>query len=314
MTPQNVLVTGSSGFIGDPVARALAEMGRQVIGLDPAPPGREIPGVTSVRGKLGNVRQMSELLRSKEIDTVVHAGGISGPMLARDDPYLICEANVIGSINLIEAARLVAIRRLVYCSSAAVFGNTPPAPVPDDAPLRPTNLYGASKGAVDLILQAYRHQYDLNCVSLRLSNVYGPGRQTDCAIRTMLSNALAGRPTRFDWGIGHYRPYLFVDDAVGAILCAIDAPPTAQFAYNIAGPDYVEMPRIGEFVRGLVPGAAITFESGSDPLGYERKELDISAAKRDLEFAPKVGIEQGIETYLTWFRSSGILTRAQTLQ
>jgi nucleoside-diphosphate-sugar epimerase len=67
-------------------------------------------------------------------------------------------------------------------------------------------------------------------------------------------------------------------------------------------------------VRGLVPDAAITFELGSDPLGYKRKELDISAAKRDLEFAPKVGIEQGIEAYLTWFRSSGILTPAQTPQ
>jgi nucleoside-diphosphate-sugar epimerase len=314
MTPQNILVTGSSGFIGLPVARALAELGHRVIGLDPALPGHEIPGVTWVRGKLGDVRHMSEMLCSKEIDTVIHAGGISGPMLAPDDPYLICEANVIGSINLIEAVRLVAIRRLVYCSSAAVFGNTPPAPVPDDAPLRPTNLYGASKGAVDLILQAYRHQYGLNCVSLRLSNVYGPGRKTDCAIRMMLSNALAGRPTRFDWGIGHYRPYLFVDDAVRAILCAIAAPPAAQFEYNIAGPDYVEMPRIGEIVRGLVPGSAIAFGSGADPLGYERKELDISAAKRDLEFAPKVGMEQGIAAYLTWFRSSGILAPAQTPQ
>ncbi len=314
MTPQNILVTGSSGFIGLPVTRALAEMGHRVIGLDPAPPGHEIPGATSVRGKLGDVRQMSELLRSKEIDTVVHAGGISGPMLARDDPYLICEENVIGAINLIEAVRLEATRRLVYCSSAAVFGNTPSAPVPDDAPLRPTNLYGASKGAVDLILQAYRHQYGLNCVSLRLSNVYGPGRKTDCAIRMMLSNALAGRPTRFDWGTGHYRPYLFVDDAVEAILCASGAPPAAQFAYNIAGPDYVDMLRIGEIVRGLVPGAEIAFGSGADPLGYERKELDISAAKRDLEFVPKVGMEQGIAAYLTWLRSSGILTPAQTPQ
>ncbi len=140
MAPQSVLVTGSSGFIGLRVARALAKMGHRVIGLDPAPPGHEIPGVISVREKLGDVRQMSELLCSRKIDTVVHAGGISGPMLARDDPYLICEANVIGAINLIEAARLVAIRRFVYCSSAAVFRNTLPAPVPDDAPLIPKIL------------------------------------------------------------------------------------------------------------------------------------------------------------------------------
>ena len=309
MTAETVLVTGSSGFIGFAVARALAETGRGVVGLDPAPPARELAGVTAVRQRLGDVRQISLLLRSRKIETVVHAGGISGPMLARDDPYSICEANVAGTINLIEAARLAPIRRFVYCSSAAAFGDTPPAPVQDDAPLRPTNLYGATKGAGDLILGAYRHQYGLDGVSLRLSNVYGPGRQTDCAIRTMLSNALAGHPTHFGWGIGHHRHYLFVDDAVGAVLCAIEAAPTDQFAYNIAGPDFVEMTRIGEIVSTLVPGAVITFGSGRDPLGYRREELDISMARRDLGFAPTYGLDEGIEAYLTWFRNSGILTQ-----
>ena len=214
MTSETVLVTGSSGFIGFAVARALAETGRDVVGLDPVSPADEIPGVTAIGERLGDVRQMSELLRTRKIDTVVHTGGVSGPMLARDDPYSVCEANVIGTVNLIEAARLHRVRRFVTCSSAAAFGNTPPAPVPDDAPLRPINVYGATKGAGDLILAAYRAQHDLDGISLRLSSVYGPGRQTDCAIRTMLSNALAGRPTRFDWGIGHRRHYLFVSDAV----------------------------------------------------------------------------------------------------
>ncbi len=77
--------------------------------------------------------------------------------------------------------------------------------VADQSCVKNPDLYGASKGVVDLILQAYRDQLDLNCVLLRLSNVYGPGRQTDCAIRTMLSNALVGRSTRFEWGIGQYR-------------------------------------------------------------------------------------------------------------
>ncbi len=308
MTTETVLVTGSSGFIGFAVARALAETGRQVVGLDPVSPVQELSGVTTVQEELGDVQQMAELLRARKVEAVVHAGGISGPMLAQDDPYAICTANVIGSANLIEAARLHGVRRFVTCSSAAAFGDTPPAPVPDDAPLRPINLYGATKGAGDLILAAYRAQHGLDGISLRLSSVYGPGRQTDCAIRTMLSNALAGRPTHFDWGIGHRRHYLFVSDAVAAILCAIEAAPTGQFAYNIAGPDFVDMTRIGEIVSALVPGADITFASGPDPLGYRREELDISAATRDLGFAPKFEIEKGIEAYLTWLRNSGILT------
>ncbi len=308
MTSETVLVTGSSGFIGFAVARALAETGRDVVGLDPAPPADELPGVTAIGEGLGDVRRMSELLRTRKIDTVVHTGGVSGPMLARDDPYSICEANVIGIVNLIEAARLHGVRRFVTCSSAAAFGDTPPAPVPDDAPLRPINVYGATKGAGDLILAAYRAQHGLDGISLRLSSVYGPGRQTDCAIRTMLSNALAGRPTHFDWGIGHRRHYLFVSDAVAAVLSAIETARTEQFAYNIAGPDFVEMTRIGEIVSALVPGAEITFGSGPDPLGYRREELDISAAARDLGFAPQYGIDEGIAAYLTWFRDSGILT------
>lgn len=308
MAIETVLVTGSSGFIGYAVARALAETGRQVVGLDPVSPAQELSGVTTVQEELGDVRRMSKLLRAQNIDTVIHTGGISGPMLARDDPYLICEANVIGTVNLIEAARLHGVRRFVSCSSAAAFGDTPPAPVPDDAPLRPINVYGATKGASDLILAAYRAQHGLDGISLRLSSVYGPGRQTDCVIRTMLSNALQGRPTHFDWGIGLRRHYLFVSDTVAAILCAIEAAPTEQFAYNIAGPDFTEMTRIGEIVGALVPGAEITFVSGPDPLGYRREELDISAAGRDLGFAPEYGIEKGIEAYLTWFRNSGILT------
>ena len=307
MVAEIVLVTGSSGFIGFAVARALAATGHKVLGLDPAPPAQQLPEVTTVRQSLGDVRQMSELLRSRKIEVVVHAGGISGPMLALDDPYAICEANVIATANLIEAARLASVRRFVTCSSAAAFGHTPPAPVPDDAPLRPTSLYGATKAAADLILGAYRDQYGLDGVSLRLSNVYGPGRQTDCAIRTMLSNALAGRPTRFDWGLGQRRHYLFVDDAVGAVLHAIQATRTAQFAYNVAGPDFVEMTRIGEIVRRLVPGAEIGFGTADDRLGYRRDELDISAAARDFGFTPKIGIDDGVAAYLTWFRISGTL-------
>lgn len=105
-------------------------------------------------------------------------------MLARDNPYLVCETNVVGTIHLMEAARQRKVGRFVFLSSASAFGTTPPAPVPDDAPLRPQDLYGATKGACDLLLQGYRLQYGLDAIALRISNAYGPGRRTRCAVRT----------------------------------------------------------------------------------------------------------------------------------
>ena len=302
MTSRSVLVTGSSGFIGIPVVGGLVERGWRVIGLDPLPAPQETTGFEAITGDLGDVHRIYRLLKRGAVDTVIHCGAISGPMLARDDPFLICDANIIGTIHLLEASRMMGVERFVYCSSAAAYGDTPPAPVPDDAPLRPTDLYGATKAACDLILDAFRRQYALDAVSLRIANGYGPGRRTRCAIRTMLVDALEGRPTHFDWGADQCRPYLYIDDAVDAVLAAATAPPAPQPAYNIAGPEFVPMTRIGEIVERLVPGAGITFEPGLDRLGYQRDALDISAAARDLGFIPRVSIEDGVEKYLEWMR------------
>ncbi len=303
MTSSSVLVTGSSGFIGIPVVGGLVEGGWRVIGLDPLPAPQEITGFEPVIGDLGDVHRLYRLLKTGAVDTVIHCGAISGPMLARDDPFLICNANIIGTIHLLEASRMMGVKRFVFCSSAAAYGETPPAPVPDDAPLRPIDLYGATKAACDLILGAYRRQYALDAVSLRIANAYGPDRRTRCAIRTMIINALKGRPTHFDWGADQCRPYLFIDDVVAAVLAAATAPPAPQPAYNIAGPEFVPMTRIGEIVERLVPGAEITFEPGLDQLGYERDALDISAAASDLGFIPQVTIEDGVEKYLEWMRN-----------
>ncbi len=304
---QTILVTGSSGLIGFPLACTLARSGHPVIGLDPVPPPVPYAGVDAIRETIGSAEDACNLIAERGIRKIVHAGGISGPMLAIDDPYLVCKSNLIATANLVEAARRADIEKLVYCSSASAFGHTPPAPVPDDAPLRPTNLYGATKGASDLIIGAYREQYGLNAVGLRFSSVYGPGRRTRCAIRTMITNALSGQPSRFDWGEGLRRQYIFVNDAVSAILDALEGDATPQYAYNVAGPDFVEMAQIAEIVKNNLPDTEITFGEGSDELGYRRDRLDIAAAERDLGFSPQYGIERGVIAYLTWYRNSGTL-------
>ncbi|HZQ61922.1 MAG TPA: NAD(P)-dependent oxidoreductase [Casimicrobiaceae bacterium] len=296
----NVLVTGSAGFIGLPVVEQFSQRGAQVVALDLVAPERTVDGVETITGDYRDASGLKTLIEKHRIDTIVHAGGISGPMLARDTPMLVCEANVIGTIRLLEAARAGKVQRFVYCSSAMAFGNTPPAPVPDNAPLEAHDLYGASKGASDLLLRAYRAQYGLDAVSLRISNAYGPRRRTRCAIKTMIENALDGVPTDMTWGLGYGRAYLYIDDAVAAIIAAACAERLPQWAYNIAGAQFAMMEEIAAIVRELVPGARITMQPGVDGLGYRREALDISAAARDLDWVPRFSIEQGIAAYLDW--------------
>ncbi len=294
-------------MVGFPVACALAKAGRKVIGLDPAPPPFECDGVETIERGVGGLDDMRDLIARYSVEKIIHAGAISGPMLSRDDPYLICQTNMIATAGLVEAARRTGVTRLVYCSSASAFGNTPPAPVPDDAPMRPTTLYGATKAACDHIIAAYRAQYGLDAIGLRLSTVYGPGRRTACAIRTMIADALTGAKSRFEYRGDTCRHYLFVDDAVQAVVKALDADPAPQYAHNIAGPDYVPMSRIAEIIGENASGADITFGDDEDDALDRRERLDISAAERNFGFAREFGIERGIVAYLKWWRESGVL-------
>jgi UDP-glucose 4-epimerase len=302
---RSVLITGSEGFIGQPALQAAADEGWEVTGFDLAHPAAPVANAHYVRGDFTDIHQIYRVLRERAVDTIVHTGGISGPMLERDNPHLVCNANVIGTINLLEAARVTGVRRFVFLSSAHAYGDTPPPPVPEDAPFRTRDIYGATKASGDLLLRAYREQHGLDAVALRISNGYGPRRATRELIRTMLQDALAGRATAFEFGGGYGRAYLYVKDAVTAIIAAVKAASLAQAAYNIAGVEFEPMERTADRVRKLFPAARITMAPGVDALGYRRERLDISAAQRDLGWTPVWDLDRGIADYADWLRGQG---------
>lgn len=299
---RRVLVTGAMGFLGYPAALASAAEGWETTGFDLAQPDVPPGSVDFIRGDFTDVHQVYRVLHERRIDTIVHTGGFSGPMLERDNPYRVCSTNVMGTINLLEAARVTGVSRFVFLSSAHAYGDTPPAPVSEDAPFRTRDIYGATKASGDLLLRAYRAQCGLDAVALRISNAYGPRRQTREAIRRMLEDAIAGRATSLEFGGGYGRTYLYVNDAVSAIIAAIKAPSFTQSAYNITGAEFMSMERIADIVRGLFPGARISMAPGVDPLGYRREQLDISAAKRDLGWSPEWTLARGIADYASWLK------------
>jgi nucleoside-diphosphate-sugar epimerase len=171
------------------------------------------------------------------------------------------------------------------------------------------DIYGATKASGDLLLRAYRAQHGLDAVALRISNGYGPRRTTREAIRAMLEDAIAGRATSLDFGGGYGRTFLYVKDAVGAIIAALNAPALAQAAYNITGAEFAPMERIADIVRSLFPRARISMAAGVDPLGYRREQLDITAARRDFGWAPEWNLERGIADYADWLRAQSTENR-----
>jgi nucleoside-diphosphate-sugar epimerase len=221
MTTNTTLITGSSGLVGYPLSKLLTARGDRVVGLDPAPPPEAVPGVTCIESGFGDYESTRALLDRHGITKIVHAGGISGPMLSRDAPHHITKTNLVSTLDLAEAAYRHGIARFVYCSSVSAYEIMDEGPVREDAPLRPESVYGATKAASDHVLMAYRAEYGLDAVGLRYSTVYGPRRATDCVIRTMIEDAITGRPTRLPSGAGRRWPFVYVDDVVTATI-AID--------------------------------------------------------------------------------------------
>ncbi len=228
-----VLVTGASGLIGRAVAARLHAEGRDVIGLDRRPPpGHE--AVPFVEADLNDVHRLHAAARGRELTGIVHCGGVSGLMVARDNPFLICETNIRGTAHVFELARLVKAGRVVFCSSISAYGGTDlDALVTEDTPMRGLTTYGASKIAGEAILQAYAEEHGVDGVALRFTHVYGPGRETQCFVRQMIEDGLARRPSRLPHARRARRQYVYVSDVIDAICLALDADSLPRRSYNV---------------------------------------------------------------------------------
>jgi UDP-glucuronate 4-epimerase len=298
MKPRSLLITGSSGCLGRPLANRLASEGRAVVGLDIRSTSGAI-GFEEVAGDVRDPHLLHRLFARHAFDAVVHCGGISGQMVAADDPHKVCQVNVFGTAHLLEAARVNEVARFVYCSSQGAYGSTSADAITEEAPFLPVTVYGATKAACDVIVRAYRIQHGLDAASLRIGRVYGPGRRTGSLITTMVEAAAAGLPLRLPASGGRRLQYVYEADVVSALHLAVDAPALPQPAYNVSGPGRHTDEEIAAVIRSLVPGADIAFDDARlDDGTFMSAQLDCSAARRDLGYAPAYDLTRGLAAFL----------------
>lgn len=306
------LITGVNGLIGHAVAERLARANSAVVGMDRVlPTNSELVnlGVTLIEGDLRDAHRMYAVMRDHGVTRILHAGGISGPMLVRDNPHHLFEINVTGTMHVAEAARVLGIKRLIFLSSYVTYGEQPDdSPVGEQRALAADNPYACSKIAGEAILRSYHEHHGLEAVSLRLGAVYGPRRTTTCLVRLILQNALNRVETRLDFGSDWARPFVYLDDIVEAISRALDAPfaRVREHAYNVAGGVWPTITELAAVAGQVVPDVQVSLQSGRSPLDYRIGPLDLTAIARDLDFTPQVALADGIRRYLDWLKARQI--------
>jgi nucleoside-diphosphate-sugar epimerase len=294
------MVTGGLGYCGRHIVDALRARGERVVSYNRDYAESSEDGVTLVQGELYDIPRLLQTIREHSVERIVHTAAMSHPDLSVEFPIATFQANVDGTVNLFEAARLAGIRRIVYFSSETVYGHID-GTVREEAPLHPTTPYGVTKVTGELLADVYTKLYELDAISLRFSEVYGPGNKMPTALRDMLLAAVHGTPFRMPDGGDHRFQFIHVDDVARATLCALDADGVQQRVFNITGGSQVSLSDAGALVRQVVPGADIEIGPGFWHLDRQG-EWDISAAERELGYTPRVALADGVAAYANWLR------------
>jgi nucleoside-diphosphate-sugar epimerase len=318
----NVLVTGGTGFLGGYVVAALRRAGHEPVAFDLAPPGPEMLAVApdlAERFREGSTAEAAcvlEICRSERIDAIVHAAARLGQAPSLQDPVGFYQTNVVGSLNVFEAARALGIKKLVSISSNAVYHSPRGERFTEDdrvfsiSHATPAAHYGVSKLMGEAMGLVYADYHGLDFIALRVAAIYGFGMRFPLFIKPMIENAVRGLPTRLATGGPMRRDYTHVLDCSRAAALAVDLPPLApgsQRVFNAAAGHVRSGREIAQVVRDVIPGADIEIGDRLTDLELAnsrmRAPLDSTEAGRVLGWRPEWTIEDGVREYADRFRS-----------
>lgn len=322
------LVTGAAGFIGSHLAERLIALGHEVVGVDAFIP-YYAPGVK--RANLAALRdeprfRLIELdLVEHDLDPVLDGGvdwvfhlagqpGLRGSLGARFQEYV--RHNVLATQRLLEALRAHPPRRLVYTSSASVYGNAP-QPVGEDAVPRPISPYGISKLAAEHLIDAYRRGHGLPAVTLRVFAAYGPRQRPDMAFSRFIRAIAAGEPVQLNGDGRQTRDFVYVADVVDACVRAAETPigewgKWSGEPINIGTGANESIARTLDRLGKLI-GRTVRIERQEEPRGDLR---DITArldrAATLLGWRPTVGLMEGLQRQVEWQLGAALVPRRPT--
>lgn len=315
-----VLVTGGSGFVGRALLARLAALGARCWNLSrheaPAGLAPPHPAVHALRGSVADTEAVATALEQAKPELVFHLAAQPLVGLARQDPSGTFEINIAGTWRLLDACRRQAVPpRVVMVSSDQAYGPPQRPRVDESHPLAGRQPYDVSKSCADLLAQSFAHTYGLPLGIARLANVFGPGDLNfSRLVPGSLRAALAGEPPLIRSDGTPTRDIVALPDVVDALLALAGALHDRAFAgraYNIASGRSLSVLAITRLVLAAAGRADIEpTVLGESPGEVHHKDIDITAAARDLAWAPSRSLPERLAETAAWYREHESLWRA----
>jgi NAD dependent epimerase/dehydratase len=309
---KRVLVTGAGGFVGSHLTERLAAAGARVramvhynaLGtwgwLDQSPVRGDIEVVPS---DLADRDSVTRAMQGSEI--VFHLGALIAIPYSYEAPSSYVETNVIGTLNVLQAARALDVERIVHTSTSEVYGTAQYVPIDEKHPLQGQSPYSASKIGADKMVEAFRRSFNLPVVTVRPFNTFGPRQSPRAVIPTIISQCLAGETVRLG-SLEPTRDFLYVADSVEGYLRAAAADDLAGETINLGTGREIS---IGDLALLIVQmtGTTATIESEERRIRpgeseVERLLADYSVARSRLGWSPEVTLEDGLARTIEWVR------------
>jgi UDP-glucuronate 4-epimerase len=316
-----ILITGSAGFIGFHLAQRLLAEGEEILGIDnlndyydPALK-HERNAILSAsplyhfeRLDIAETDGLNRVLDRYHPDLIVHLAAQAGVRYSLINPREYERSNVLGTLNIFEAARQRGIKRVVYASSSSVYGANTVIPFSEShATDHPVSLYAATKKTCEHMAYTYHHLYGIEMAGLRFFTVYGPYGRPDMALFKFAKNMLEHVPIDVYNHGKMKRDFTFVSDIVDGIIGAMRKEALRQEVYNLGCDSPVELEYLISVLEEALGVKAVKnylpMQPGDVPVTY----ANITKARRELGFDPKVKIEEGVRLFADWFKGrSGV--------
>jgi UDP-glucose 4-epimerase len=309
----NILVTGGAGFIGSHILDKLMEEGFDVTVIDNLETGRlenlaqheKNKDFHFIRGDIRDFDLVKETLR--DIDAVFHLAALASVTRSVKDPILTNDINVVGTLNLLKASSDLGVKRFVFASSAAIYGEAKSPLKKEDMFPNPTSPYGVSKLAAENYVRVFYNAYGLETVCLRFFNVYGPRQNVDIhgsyggAISIFLNRILKRLPPII-YGDGEQtRDFIYIQDVVQANMLALSNKNAVGEVFNIGSGKKTSLNQIALALKNIMNRKDIkSIYADPRPTDIRHGYADISKAERILGYTPHFSIKEGLTELVKW--------------